>query len=210
MMVSALIERTLDDFRFPIRNGVFVAVVGPSGAGKDTLIAYARDRLGADAGADFVRRVITRPCDAASEDHDSLDEAAFAEAEAAGAFAVSWGAHGLFYGLPAGVDDAIASGHVAIANVSRAVIPLLATRYANVVVAEITATPEILAERLAARGRETREAVLARLARTAPSVEAAAANVVRIDNSGTREEAGERLVAAIRKAIAFADVSDAV
>lgn len=210
MMVSALIERTLDDHRFPVRNGVFVAVVGPSGAGKDTLIAYAREKLGADAGADFVRRVITRPCDAASEDHDSLDEAAFAEAAAGGAFSVSWGAHGLFYGLPASVDDTIAAGHVAIANVSRGVIPLLAARYTNVVVAEITASPEILAERLSARGRESRQDVLARLNRTAASVDATVANVVRIDNSGTREEAGDRLVAAIRRAIAFADVSDAV
>lgn len=210
MMVSALIERTLDDLRFPIRNGVFVAVVGPSGAGKDTLIAYAREKLGAEAGADFVHRTITRPCDPASEDHDSVDEAGFAEAEARGAFSVSWGAHGLSYGLPASVDDAIAAGRVAIANVSRAVIPLLAARYANVVVAEIFAAPEILAERLSARGRESREEVLARLARTAASVDASAADVVRIDNSGAREEAGERLVAVIRRAIAFADVSDAV
>jgi len=52
--------------------------------------------------------------------------------------------------------------------------------------------------------------VLARLSRAVANVDAAAANVVRIDNSGSREEAGERLVAAIRKAIAFADVSDAV
>jgi len=210
MMVSALIERTLDGSPFPIRHGVFVAVVGPSGAGKDTLIAYASERLGPDAGADFVRRVITRPCDASSEDHDSLDEAAFAEAEAAGAFSVSWGAHGLFYGLPASVDDTIAAGRVAIANVSRAVIPQLAARYANVAVAEITASPEILAERLAARGRETRQDVLARLTRTPAKVDTTAANVVRIDNSGARAEAGERLVAAIRRAIAAADLSDAV
>ena len=38
MMVSALIERELSDERFPIRDGVCVAVVGASGAGKDTVI----------------------------------------------------------------------------------------------------------------------------------------------------------------------------
>ncbi|TIT46462.1 MAG: phosphonate metabolism protein/1,5-bisphosphokinase (PRPP-forming) PhnN, partial [Mesorhizobium sp.] len=37
-MVSALIERELSAETFPIRHGVFVAVVGPSGAGKDTVI----------------------------------------------------------------------------------------------------------------------------------------------------------------------------
>ncbi|TKD04423.1 MAG: phosphonate metabolism protein/1,5-bisphosphokinase (PRPP-forming) PhnN, partial [Mesorhizobium sp.] len=41
-MVSASIERELSAAAFPIRDGVFVAVVGPSGAGKDTVIGYAR------------------------------------------------------------------------------------------------------------------------------------------------------------------------
>ena len=80
---------------FPLRNGVFVAVVGPSGAGKDTLIAYARDRLAERRRVEFVRRVITRPSDRSSEDHDTLADAAFDEAESAGSFALSWSAHGL-------------------------------------------------------------------------------------------------------------------
>lgn len=210
MMVSGLIERVIADTRFPVRNGVFVAVVGPSGAGKDTLIAYARERLGERQGAEFVRRVITRTSDAASEDHDTLDEAAFIDAEADGAFAISWRAHGLCYGLPAAVDEAIAAGRVAVANVSRAAIPMLNARYANVVIAEITASPEILAERLSARGRESRDEVLARLSRSTPAVDAAGCDVVRIDNSTTREEAGDRLVAVIRRAVAFADVSSTV
>ena len=87
MMVSALIEREISSAAFPIRHGVFVAVVGPSGAGKDTVIAYARDRFADDASVEFVRRVITRPSDAASEDHDTLEDAAFEEAENASAFA---------------------------------------------------------------------------------------------------------------------------
>jgi ribose 1,5-bisphosphokinase len=82
-------------------------------------------------------------------------------------------------------------------------------RYANVVVAEITASAEILAERLAARGRESRGEVLARLARSA-ELGNAVQGAVRIDNSGPREEAGERLVALLRKAIAAGDVAGTV
>lgn len=207
MMASALIERELASVPFPVRNGVFVAVVGPSGAGKDTILAYARERFRDDHDVLFVRRVITRPCDASSEDHDSLCDAGFDEARANGAFALAWEAHGLKYGLLASVDEAIAEGRVAIANLSRAALPALKERYENVMVVEITAAPEILAERLSARGRETRNEVLARLARTATFDTAGA---VVIDNGGARKEAGERFVAVIRKAIARADVSSAV
>jgi len=208
MMVSALIERELTGAAFPVRNGVFIAVVGPSGAGKDTIMDYAREKLRDEGGVEFVRRVITRPSDASSEDHDTLADAAFEEAESHGAFALSWTAHGLKYGLPASVDKTIANGRVAIANLSRGALPALRERYATVAIVEITARHEVLAERLAARGRESRGEVLARLARTAP-VERGA-DVITIDNSGAREDAGEQFVTVVRKAIAHADIGGAV
>jgi ribose 1,5-bisphosphokinase len=208
MMASALIERELASAAFPVRNGVFIAVVGPSGAGKDTIIDYAREKLRDEGGVEFVRRVITRPSDAASEDHDTLADAAFDEAERHGAFALSWPAHGLKYGLPADVDKAIGNGRVAIANLSRGALPALRERYANVAVVEITARHEVLAERLSARGRESRGEVLARLARTAPVDRSA--DVITIDNSGSREEAGELFLAVVRRAIAHADIGGAV
>ncbi len=208
MMVSALIEREMTSAAFPVRNGVFIAVVGPSGAGKDTIIGYAREKLADEGGVEFVRRVITRPSDASAEDHDTLADAAFDEADQHGAFALSWSAHGLKYGLPADVDKVVANGRVAIANLSRGALPALRERYANVAVVEITAKPEVLAERLSVRGRESRGEVMARLARAAPVDRSA--DVLTIDNSGAREEAGERFVAIVRKAIAHADLGGAV
>lgn len=205
-MVSALIERELSAETFPIRHGVFVAVVGPSGAGKDTVIGYAKALFADETQLEFVRRVITRPSDAASEDHDTLADAAFAEADADGAFAISWEAHGLRYGLPADVDWSVSNGHVVVANVSRAIIPTLRERYANLAIVEITASPEVLAERLAMRGRESRGEVLARLARSA-SVTLSGPGVTSIDNSGPREVAGERFAEVLRKAMAFSDMS---
>ncbi|KAA3447630.1 phosphonate metabolism protein/1,5-bisphosphokinase (PRPP-forming) PhnN [Mesorhizobium sp. SARCC-RB16n] len=205
-MVSALIERELSAETFPIRHGVFVAVVGPSGAGKDTVIGYAKALFADETQLEFVRRVITRPSDAASEDHDTLADAAFAEADADGAFAISWEAHGLRYGLPADVDWSVSNGHVVVANVSRAIIPTLRERYANLAIVEITALPEVLAERLAMRGRESRGEVLARLARSA-SVTLSGPGVTSIDNSGPREVAGERFAELLRKAMAFSDMS---
>ena len=190
MMVSALIEREISSAALPIRHGVFVAVVGPSGAGKDT-----RHRLCA--------RPLRRRAAASSSSAASSPARATRRARSttrwrtphsrrprhAGAFAISWSAHGLRYGLPAQLDETIGSGHVAVANVSRGAIALLKARYANVIVVEITASADILAQRLAARGRELRGEVLARLARSA-ELGGSVAGAIAIDNSGPREEAG--------------------
>ena len=208
MMVSALLEREQGS-ALPIRNGAFVAIVGPSGAGKDTLIAHAREALADEPQVEFVRRVITRPSDGETEDHDTLADAEFLEAQAEGAFALAWEAHGLRYGLPASVDRAIENGHVAVANVSRGALPALRQRYVNVAVVEVTADPEILAARLVGRGRESRGEILARLARTIAG-DTTGPNAVALDNSGAKEIAGDKLVAIIRKAMAFADVSGTV
>ncbi|WP_163272479.1 phosphonate metabolism protein/1,5-bisphosphokinase (PRPP-forming) PhnN [Chelativorans alearense] len=209
-MVSASIERAQAQEPFPVRQGVFVAVAGPSGAGKDSVMDYARQRLGPLAGEIvFARRIITRPMDAGGEDHDTLDETAFERARAAGRFALSWRANGLSYALPAEIDGTMRSGGVAVANVSRAVIPALEERYAHVLPVIVTAPPEVLADRLSRRGRETREEVLARLARGADS-ELKVEDATVIDNSGPLEAAGERFLTVLRKAAAWSDVCDMV
>ncbi|HTV67836.1 MAG TPA: phosphonate metabolism protein/1,5-bisphosphokinase (PRPP-forming) PhnN [Rhizobiaceae bacterium] len=198
--MSAQVAALAEPDAQPIGNGVFIAVVGPSGAGKDSVIHFAQNALAGDERVHFVRRVITRPSDPDAEDHDTLEEAEFIEAERDGAFTLSWQAHGLHYGLPASVDGRVADGAAAIANLSRNAIPALHARYANVIVAEITASPEILADRLSARGRESRGEVLARLARSAP-LDASLPGVVKIDNSGALEIAGARFVAMVREAL---------
>ena len=69
-----------------VRAGRLVYVVGPSGAGKDSIIAYARERLGANCHV-FARRHITRPADSGGEDHIAISQADFERDRAAGRFA---------------------------------------------------------------------------------------------------------------------------
>jgi ribose 1,5-bisphosphokinase len=133
--------------------GRLVLVVGPSGAGKDTLIDLARTALQDDPTVVFPRRVVTRAASAA-EAHDSMSADAFERAARAGAFALTWDAHGLRYGIPAGIDADIRAGRTVVCNVSRAIIDTARRRYAAVVVALVTAPPELLAARLQARGRD--------------------------------------------------------
>ncbi len=180
-----------------ISGGVFVAVVGPSGAGKDSVIDYARRALAGDDRFVFVRRVVTRPSDPTTEDHDTLDRSEFQAAEARGAFALTWESHGLSYGIPASADARVGSGAVVIANGSRGVVPAMRRRYAHVLVVQITASPEVLAQRLGARGREAADNVLSRLARNA-DYEGRLADCETIDNSGPLSQAGDAFVALLR------------
>lgn len=148
----------------PIGPGLLVMVVGPSGAGKDTLIRAARERLAGDPGFAFPRRVVTRlPSDA--EDNDHADPETFGRIAEAGGFAMRWRAHGLDYGVPAAIDDALRAGLTVVCNVSRTVVTVQRSRYANALVIEVTAPPPVLAERLARRGRAEDGDIAERVAR---------------------------------------------
>ena len=139
---------------------MLVLVVGPSGAGKDSLLDAARAALADDPRYRFVRRAITRPAEAGGEAHEALTAAEFAARN----FALRWRAHGLDYGIPEDIEADLASGRIVIANVSRAVIADAASRFPVRVIA-VTAPAAILAARLAGRGRETAADIAARLAR---------------------------------------------
>lgn len=177
--------------------GTLFLVVGPSGAGKDTLMDGARAAVADDPGIVFARRAITRPQDAGGEDHDAVSDAEFDSRHQAGGFMLDWQAHGLKYGVPAVYAEYLAAGRHVIANISRAVIPEAIARYSPTVVLEITASPEILAQRLAGRGRETEDEIRARLARDAASIPENAVKTT-IVNDGTAEEGVEKFIAALQ------------
>lgn len=178
-----------------------VAVVGPSGAGKDTLMAYAAKLFEGCEDIIFARRVITRDAAAGGEDHDGVSEAEFEALERAGRFAVSWNAHGLRYGIPIETRQAVAQGKLVIANGSRSALARFRQAYPSLVVVNITASLDVLAARLEARGRETREEILGRLERSSLAV-TGDYHVVTIDNSGSLEEAGRALVEALNGCLA--------
>lgn len=168
--------------------GCFIAVVGPSGAGKDTLLGSARAALAADERVCFVRRMITRPA-GPGEDHEPISPQGFADAEQRGSFALSWSAHGLRYGIPSDVDARLAAGSVVVANVSRAVVAEVRRRFVRAAVVVVTAPPEVRLERIRARGREGLEAARARVARRGDTVE----HDLEIVNDGTVAEASDAL-----------------
>ena len=65
------------------RRGTLVLLVGPSGSGKDSLLAYARAKLLDDPAILFVRRCITRKDGDPNEDHESMGLEEFPKGRAA-------------------------------------------------------------------------------------------------------------------------------
>lgn len=174
-----------------VRSGLLVFVVGPSGAGKDTLLGFAKARLAGRSDIIFARRLVNRAPDG-TEDHEPFDEAAFEDGIAAERFALAWRANGLCYALGPDVKAALAAGRTVVANGSRAAVAEARARYPKVKLVLITAPPEVLAARIAARGREDANARAGRLARE-PAL--GAAPDLTIMNDGAVEPAGEKLAA---------------
>ena len=174
---------------------MLMLVVGPSGAGKDTLLDGARQALTGQTRFRFVRRVITRPPRPGMEDNDYADPQMFRRLRDTGEFALCWEAHGLCYGIPANIADTLRDGGVAVASVSRNVLADAAAKYPTGII-EIIAPPAILASRLAARGREDAAGVTARLARTVPLPAALA--ITRLVNDRSVAEGVHRLVGQLR------------
>ena len=145
--------------------GSLVLVVGPSGAGKDSLIDIARTMLAHDDRFVFPTRMITRNADSGGERHVQITEAGFEQMRESGAFFLSWQAHGHCYGLPADIRNHLDQGRVVVANVSRRVIEEAKTKAPNVSVVYVTAPKDVIAGRLQRRNREDPDQIEARLAR---------------------------------------------
>lgn len=178
--------------------GTLVLVVGPSGAGKDAVMAAARRLLRDDPAVHFATRCITRPADAGGERHVSLTPEDFTRRRDAGGFALSWRAHGLDYGVPAEIAGLLAQGGTVVANVSRTVLDEARRRFPPVRVVLVTAPVEILAARLAARGRESAADIHARLGRS--ELDCSGTDVTVIRNDGELASATRRFVACVKNA----------
>ena len=175
--------------------GRLILVVGPSGAGKDTLLDLAKTACADDPKIVFPRRVITREA-SSSEDNEEVSAGTFQQALARGEYAMHWQAHGHCYALSRTIDDDIRAGRTVVANVSRTVVATMRRAYADVVVVLITAPPNVLAERLAMRSRGSDGKIEHRLHRTVD--DAAAASDVSIVNISSAEYHARQIIRIVK------------
>jgi ribose 1,5-bisphosphokinase len=172
--------------------GRLVLVVGPSGAGKDTLIGLAQAACADDSNIVFPQRVVTREA-SSFENNEAVSPMLFGQMLAHGNFAFQWQAHGLRYGVPSSIVEDVRAGRVVIVNASRTIIEFARRSYANVMVISVTAPPDVLAERLEARARSSDGQIDDRLRRT---VVAPVPDIV-INNVGPADDHAAELLRAI-------------
>jgi ribose 1,5-bisphosphokinase len=171
-----------------------IYVMGPSGAGKDSLLAFARERVGARVM--FAHRYITRAM-TDGENHIALTPDEFASRLSHGLFAMHWESLGLRYGIGIELDAWLARGISVVVNGSRQHAPEALMRYPDACFVHIDAAPAVLAARLARRGREDARQIEARLARRPAFELPRHARVVHIDNSGLLAEAGSQFLSIV-------------
>ena len=175
-------------------SGKWVFVCGPSGAGKDSVLAWAAEHLAERRDIVFARRVVTRSVQPGS-DHDPVTAQQFAQLLRAGELAWCWQAHGFNYGIAAHYCAEVSAGRTVVVNGSREhTLNLEATPSVRVV--QIMVSAEQLAVRLAQRGRDDAQQINQRLLRNARF------NAMRVDhtilNQGELASAGRQLVDYLR------------
>jgi len=179
-------------------SGRLIFLIGPSGSGKDSLIEQSREQLAA-AGVQIARRVITRSAEAKGEAAQGVTPERFEAMRAAGEFAMHWRANGLDYGIPAQVDQWLAQGRSVLVNGSRAYLPQARLRYPDLLAVCLEVKPEVLRQRLLARGRETPQEIDERLARNAGMRLEQDSTVHLLDNSGSLATAVDGLLQLLRE-----------
>jgi len=131
--------------------GTFFLIVGPSGAGKDSLIQGAVAALADNDDYVFAKRAITRDSDPDRESHEAVTADEFAKRQKARAFMLTWRVYETDYGIAASYNDDLNAGRHVIANVSRGVVGDAVAHFRPASVIQITAPPPVLEYRLNAR-----------------------------------------------------------
>lgn len=184
-------------------NRRLVYVVGPSGAGKDSLLRALPTHLGA-AGLSpqpvhVARRTITRPQAFPGDTHEAVSPQQFQALREAGAFAMDWQANGQLYGVCWPELAPLARGGWVFVNGSRAWLEQARRRFAGLTAVQVLTPAEHLRARLRARGRETPEQIESRVRRAREQHLDAASVDVQILNDGALATALQRLLAALQQ-----------
>ncbi len=162
-----------------------IAIVGPSGVGKDSVMEALETRA---PGIQRLRRVITRPEGEEGEDFDRVSVDVFEQMVLDGAFALHWSAHGLLYGVPLQIAEQRQKCSAVLVNFSRSVLVQAQEVFGDLVVVSLTARAEVLAQRLAVRGRENSAEQARRLDRARAPLPEGLERVFELDNSGALDD----------------------
>jgi len=173
-------------------------IIGGSGAGKDSLIDYAKKHLTKNVPIEFVRRYITRSPNAGGENHFSLTEEEFLQYKDNDYFDMDWFSHNTYYGIGTEINGWLSKNISVVMNGSRAYLGEAANKYPDIIPVLISVDPLVLSERLFSRGRESHDEIQKRIIQ-AVKLESSVQhpNLVTIENNSSIKEAGDELLSVI-------------
>lgn len=169
-----------------------IYTIGPSGAGKDSVLTWLSQDLSPRSGVHFARRVIDRPVLSNREEHEILSTADFIAQRDQHAFAMHWTANRHLYGVRNTELEALKCGEWVFVNGSRGHLENALNQFPSMVVLHITAPRTVLESRLLARNRESAEQIAERLSRTATFQPPSQCAFLEVHNNSSIEEAGHR------------------
>jgi ribose 1,5-bisphosphokinase len=184
-------------------SGRLLYVMGPSGAGKDSLMGWLKERLSSQPAVYWAQRTIDRPRSANDALHEALTSLEFFDQQTQGCFALYWHANGHQYGIRKTELHALHTGAWVVVNGSREYLPALLQNYPDAMALHITAPTQTLRQRLLARGRESFNDVEARLQRAVEFTVPPNAQTLEFVNNGLLEDCGLALVHALQKLPGF-------
>ena len=175
-------------------NQRLIYVMGPSGAGKDSLLDWLKNKLPPQSPIHFAKRTIDRPLQALGEQHESVDPASFERLQKEKSFAMHWLANGRQYGVRHGELEPLQQQQWVLVNGSRAYLPEALRQFDGLNVLHISASADILRTRLLARQRETPEVVEARVQRAVAFSVPTSCRCVNVLNDSGLDDAGAVLL----------------
>lgn len=169
-------------------------LIGPSGAGKDALLTYVRQQIAGHLPVLFAHRYITRPPQAGDEDYIFLTPSEFDQRQQLGLFTLSWQSHQYQYGLGLEIEAWMRAGLHVVVNGSREYLPQASQRFPQMRVVLVEASPAVIRQRLAERGRESPDEIQARITHNQqlPPVEHPHLHV--LQNDASLAEAGTKFI----------------
>lgn len=181
--------------------GQLFYLMGASGAGKDSLIRYARKHLDKQESIMFAKRYITRCADIEGDgNHIPILPGDFELLLKNDHFAMHWMRHGFQYGISKEIDRWIEKGKSVIINGSRQYFPQALKDYPGMHAILVKADRDLLLQRLQARQRESPAKIKERMEQTNDVIrpENQDKRFTIIKNNDSLEIAGEKFLKILR------------
>ncbi len=182
------------------RQGTLFYLMGPSGSGKDSLLSGCREHLArgerpVGKKCFIAHRYITRRPELRGENHVWLSDEEFDLRVKSETFSMHWLANGYSYGVGIEIDDWLEKGIDVMLNGSRGYLPKAIEKYGDAIVPiQIHVDSKNLRRRLVNRGRETKDEIDRRIARSTEMNRNLDERVHFIDNNGSLISAIDALV----------------